>query len=267
MRARFPARLGGLILASLLTGCGTTKMTDTPRAASEMLLVSQAVDMAVAKLDFTALAGHPVFLDTAAVDGIVDKGYLISSVRQQILAQGALLQEKRESALYVVELRAGAVGTDRNSVMVGTPAISLPPVVPGLPPVTSIPEIALAKKSDQRGVAKIGVFAYNRMTGRALWQSGVVESESKLKDTWVFGAGPFRRGTIRKRTEIAGEPIPDLAHPAELFGQKADPDAARSTATEQFFPNDAQPAPSLPVPAAAVGLTGAPILVDRPTLR
>jgi hypothetical protein len=267
MHLRLTARLFGLILSGLLTGCGTTKMTNSPRAASEMLLISQAVDYSVAKLDFRPLAGQPVFLETLALDGVVDKGYLISSVRQQLLAHGALIQEKRESALYVVELRAGAVGTDQHSVMVGTPAISLPPVVPGLPPVTSIPEIALAKKSDQRGVAKIGVLAYNRITGRAVWQSGAIESESNLKDTWVFGAGPFRRGSIRKRAELAGEPLPDLTHPAELFGRKEGPDPAFTPTSEQFFPNNAVPPPPLPLPAAAAGVGGGPIFAERTLVR
>ena len=223
MRIRFTARrVSGLCLVLLLAGCGTTKMTDSPRAATEMLLTSQAIDYSVAKLDFTPLAGQPVFLDTSALEkDVVDKGYLISTVRQQLLAHGALLQEDRWRAVYVVELRAGALGTDRHSVMVGTPAVTLPSVVPGLP-LTSIPEIALVKKNDQRGVAKIGVFAYNRVTGRAVWQSGTVESNSQLKDTWVFGAGPFTRGTIRQRTEIAGEPLPNLANPAELFSHKGD---------------------------------------------
>lgn len=257
-----------MLLALLLVGCGTTKMTDSPRAATEMLLVSQAVDHAVAKIDFTPLAGQTVFLDTAALEkDVVDKGYLISLIRQQLLAHGALLQEERGRAVFVVELRAGAVGTDRHSVMVGTPAISLPAVVPGVP--TAIPEIALMKKSDQRGVAKIGVFAYNRITGRAVWQSGTVESSSQLKDTWVFGAGPFTRGTLRKRTELAGEPIPDLANPAELFGAKPQnpPVASGAVGREQVFPGNEAPPPVQPVPAALQGLTGAPILIDRPILR
>ncbi len=242
-------------------------MTNSPRAASEMLLISQAVDYSVAKLDFTALAGHQVFLDTVALDGVVDKGYLISSVRQQLLAHGALLQEKRESSVYVVELRAGALGTDQHSVMIGTPAISLPSVVPGLPPITSIPEIALAKKSDQRGVAKIGIFAYNRITGRAVWQSGAVESESNLKDTWVLGAGPFRRGSIRKRAVFAGEPLPDLPTPAELLGFKEAPEQTLTPTSEQYFPNDATAAPPLPLPVVTAGLTGGAILSKRELVR
>ena len=268
MRVRFTARrASGLLLVLLLTGCGTTKMTDSPRAATEMLLVSQAVDLAVAKLDFSPLSGQAVFLDTAALEkDVVDKGYLISVVRQQLLAHGALIQEERFRAVYVVELRAGAVGTDRHSVMIGTPAVALPSIVPGLP-ATSIPEIALAKKSDQRGVAKIGVFAYNRVTGRAVWQSGAVESSSQIKDTWVFGAGPFTRGTIRQRTELAGEPLPDLANPVELFGKNQKEPGPGPTAKEQYFPNSDLPAPSVPIPAAAVGVTGGAIFADKQLLR
>ena len=50
--------LAGVGLALLLVGCGTTRMTDSPRAATEMLLVSQAADNAVAQIDFSPLAGQ-----------------------------------------------------------------------------------------------------------------------------------------------------------------------------------------------------------------
>ncbi|HEY1190508.1 MAG TPA: DUF6655 family protein [Gemmata sp.] len=270
-RPRFTAHTGfALLLAALLTGCGTTKMTDSPRAATEMLLVSQALDYAVAKMDFTPLSGQTVFLDTTPLDkDVVDKGYAISLVRQQLLAHGALLQEERTRAVYVVEMRAGAIGTDRHSVMVGTPAVSLPSIVPGLP--TSIPEIALMKKNDQRGVAKIGVFAYNRITGRALWQSGTVEGSSQSKDLWVFGTGPFTRGTIRDHTELAGEPLPTIPTPTELFSAKGDkpkePAPAVTPSKEQFFPNNTLPAPEAPVPASLEGVTGGAILVNTPLVR
>ena len=270
-RSRNTARRAAwLLLVALLAGCGTTRTSDSPRAATEMLLVSQAVDYAVAKMDFTALAGQPVFLDSSPLEkDVVDKGYVISLVRQQILAHGGLLQEDRGRAVYVVELRAGAIGTDRHSVLLGTPAVSLPALLPGVP--TNIPEIALMKKNDQRGVAKIGVFAYNRVTGRAVWQSGTVESSSQVKDTWVFGAGPFTRGTIRQRTELAGEPLP--AFPTDFFSQKGEKHEKEivptggTAAKEQYFPGNAVPAPPLPIPAALMGVTGGAILADTPLLR
>jgi hypothetical protein len=174
-------------------------MTDTARSATEMLLVSQAIDRSVNQLDFTSLAGKPVYFEEKVLDGVTDKGYLASSLRAKMLADGCTLAEDKAKATYVVEARAGCVGTDKHSVLVGVPQMNLPTIMPGQPPM--IPEIPLIKSTDQQGVAKVLVFAYNRITGQAVWQSGVQESVSRAKDTWVCGTGPFQKGTIHKRIE------------------------------------------------------------------
>lgn len=208
-----------LLLASAV-GCGTTRMTDTTRAASEMLLVSGAVDNAIAQIDCSSLSGRSVYLDVQYLDGTVDKGYVISSLRQHLLAHGVKLQEDRKASEVIVEARSGAVGTDRHSMLLlGTPQMSVPVVMTGQP--SQIPEIALLKKTDMKGVAKIAVFAYDRKSGDALWQSGLVDARSTLKDWWIFGAGPFSSGSIRKRTELAGEELPRLPLP---FVGKAESD-------------------------------------------
>jgi hypothetical protein len=253
-----------VVAAVIVIGCGTTRTTDTVRAASEMLLISQAVDTAVSQLDFSPLTGKTVFLDVQYLDGTVDKGYVVSSLRQHLLASGALLQEDRKSAQYVVEPRSGGIGTDKHGLLVGTPALSLPPLVPGVP--TSIPEIALIKKTHQKGVAKLSVFAYNRTTGRALWQSGLVEADSSLKDTWVFGAGPISRGSIRRRTQLAGTELPTLP---TTFMQKDDagetiPHSVPVPDTEpHVWANADQPPPPRPVPFTLLGLTGPAAAIDR----
>jgi hypothetical protein len=157
------------------------------------------------------------------LENVADRGYLVSSLRQQLLACGCILQEDRTKAIYVVEVRSGGAGTDRHSLLIGVPQMTVPTFVPGQP--SQIPEIPLAKKTDQQGVSKIAVFAYNRVTGQRLWQSGTVEAISTARDTWVLGAGPFRKGTILQGTEFAGEqlPIPTL-------GERTDHDLdARST--------------------------------------
>lgn len=199
-------RLAAVAAFSLVAGCGTTRTTDTARTATEQLLVSNAVDTAVAQLDLSALAGRDVYLNADAVKGAVDSEYLVSTLRQHLLANGAVLRERREEATFVVEARTGCVGTDKFSLMVGVPQMNIPIAVPGYP--TSIPEIALAKKTDQYGLVKLAVFAYNRKTGRALWQSGVVRGSSNTKDTWLLGAGPFRRGSSEKGTKLGDIEIP-----------------------------------------------------------
>ncbi|MHC4178228.1 MAG: DUF6655 family protein [Planctomycetota bacterium] len=196
-----------LVCCAISAGCGTTNWTDTRRSATEQLLISDAMDRAVSNLDFRAVAGKRAYLDSSPLSGVTDSAYLVSLLRQHMLAEGCLMMEDRKEADYVVEVRAGAVGTDRREVMFGVPAAKIGGAVPlpGVP--TDLPEMPLATKTEQRAVAKIAVFAYNRHTGRPVWQSGVVPVESKTKDVWLLGAGPFQRGSIHDGTAFAGEKI------------------------------------------------------------
>ncbi len=195
-------------------GCGTTNWSDTPRTATEQLLISDAIDRAISRIDLRALAGKEVYLDAAPIQRATDSSYLVSTLRQHMLASGCILRDDREEADYVVETRAGAVGTDRSELLFGVPATKIPQVVPvpGVP--NSIPEFKLATRTEQRAVAKIALFAYNRHTGRPVWQSGIIPVESKAKDIWVLGAGPFQQGTIYDGTSFAGDrlsiPLIDL---------------------------------------------------------
>jgi hypothetical protein len=67
--------------------------------------------------------------------------------------------------------------------------------------------VPIAKRRDQRGIAKIAVFAYHRETGRPVWQSGLAHQESSANDVWILGAGPFQRGTIYEGTAFAGKSL------------------------------------------------------------
>ncbi|HVX14340.1 MAG TPA: DUF6655 family protein [Pirellulales bacterium] len=198
MRSSF---LCTLLFIALAAGCGTTKWSDTPRTATEQLLLSTAVDRAIDNMDFKPLADRFVFLDAQYLD-CVDKGYVVSTLRQHMLSEGCVMMPDAASADFVVEVRSGGVGTDHHDVLVGVPAISVP--TGGIAGVPSIPEIPFAKTTSQRGVAKLACFAYNRETGQAVWQSGVFPIVSTAKDSWFLGTGPFQRGTIYDSTHFAG---------------------------------------------------------------
>ena len=185
-------------------GCGTTRQSNTARTATEQLLISDAVDRTVQQINFKVLAGEPVFFDTSQMGDGVDKAYLISCMRQHLLASGCVMKDKREDATFVIEPRVGVLGTDSHDLMFGVPAFSVPQVVPGTPLPSSVPEIAFAKRRDQMGVAKIAVFAYRRETGEPVWQSGMAMNKSTANDIWLFGAGPFQKGTIYDETRFAG---------------------------------------------------------------
>lgn len=188
-------------LVSSVVGCGTTRWSDSKRTATEQLLISAAVERAVMSIDVRPLAGQVVFLDTTILDDVTDGKYLASALKHQFLASGCRLASDHDSASVVVEARAGALGTDRNDVLLGLPATSVQVAGNG----TSIPEMALFKRTDQRGVAEVNLFAYERASGRPVWQSGLAKFESNTRDRWMMGTGPFQDGDIHERMEFAGE--------------------------------------------------------------
>ena len=200
------------MLALTSLGCGTVRMSN----ATDQILLSDAVDRSVADVDFRALSDEKVYLDTQyllAVKGMgfVNAPYIISSVRQQMVAANCLLQEKLSDADYVVEIRVGALGLDGHDVSYGIPKSNLLPnlssVVAAVPPLPAIPEISVGRRASQSAAAKIGVFAYHRSSRKPVWQAGVSVGESTAKSTWVLGMGPFQRGTIYEHTQLAGSEL------------------------------------------------------------
>lgn len=196
-----------LALAALAAvGCGTVKQSGTARTGTEQLLLTNALDRAIQRIDFRPLTGVPVYLDTANVNA-VDQGYVVSSLRQALLTQGALLRPKIEQAQFVVEARVGAYGTDSYDWLVGVPQTTIPQVITGMPSGT-IPEIALAKKTDQLGTAKLALFAYDRASGKVVWTSGTQLDTATAKDMYLGGVGPIQSGTIRGGTQVVGIKVP-----------------------------------------------------------
>jgi hypothetical protein len=198
MVRRFAVFLSLSIAAALAAGCGINKS----RLATEQLVVSEAVDKAVAMIDFSALSGKKVYFDTQYLDG-VNMGsngnvkYVISSLRQQMMAYDLRLQEKIETADYVVEGRVGVLANDGYEVTYGIPGNAaaasatafLPTPVPV--PAPGMPELSLGRRNHQAGTAKVGVFAYDRVTREPVWQAGIKRGASDMRDTWFLGLGPY----------------------------------------------------------------------------
>ena len=175
--------------------------------------MSDAIDQSIARLDFSELSGKKVYLDTKFIKtvksvGFVNADYIVSSLRQQLVASRCHLQDKDDEATIIVEPRIGTLGADSHEVTYGLPAsnalTTASSLLPTLPTVPTIPEIAVAKRNRQEAAAKIAVFAYHRETGEPIWQSGVMAVRSGASDIWVFGAGPFQRGRVYDGTRFVG---------------------------------------------------------------
>lgn len=171
-------RLHACLLLTLLAGCSSGKQ----RLATEQLVMSDSVDRSVAKIDFEPLRGQKVFLDTKYMTtsrppGFVGPEYVISSLRQQMMAHDLRLMDKPEEADIIVEARCGTLGNDGHDVSFGIPAGNnigaTAATLSGYPVPAILPEISLAKRMDQMGAAKVAVFAYHRESKEPIWQSGI----------------------------------------------------------------------------------------------
>jgi hypothetical protein len=213
--------------AALSLGCGTK----FNRVATEQMLLSDAVDRAIGGIDFSPLSGQKVFLETkyieaARVQNLVNAEYVISSMRHQLTIANCTLQVEKKDADIVVEPRIGALGSDGHETVFGIPSTDAGRAAGAfsgnLLPLALLPELSVGRNNAQSAVAKIVVFAYDQKTAEPIWQSGVAKAESTSKDTWIFGAGPFQKGSIHDGVRFEGREIESL--PIAKFSRNKDED-------------------------------------------
>ena len=182
-----------LLLTAVLAGngCTTTRTSDTARTGMEQLLISNAVDQTLEKVPFAPVSGRKVFVEEKYLD-CVDKGYVVGSIRQRLLAAGATLTDAKEGSDITLELRSGGVGTDNVESFVGIPGMALPGPVP-----FEMPEVRFYEKSSQFGTAKLGIVAYQTESGQLVYDSGKALARADDSRWSMLGVGPFQSGTVR----------------------------------------------------------------------
>lgn len=214
-----------LFMVFALSGCGTTNQ----RNGTEQMLMSDAVDMSISRIDFRPLAGQRAYLDTTYIRPtpipgmpmqLVNADYVISGLRQGLFAARCQLVDTRDEADIIIEPRLGTLGNNGHEVVYGLPQTNslaqASATLAGAPLLPPLPELSLGRSHSQFGLAKVAVFAYDRKTREPVWQSGIEKSESTAKNTWFVGAGPFQRGSIyqgyrfadTKNREYAGDVDP-----------------------------------------------------------
>ena len=177
-------------------GCATTKTSNTARTATEQLLLSNAIDQSLNKVDFSAMHGRNVFIDQAYLDG-VDKQYVLASLRHHLLYNGVHLAAAADKADMILEPRSGGIGTDTTESYYGIPGISLPGGM------FTMPEIKLVTRTNQNATAKIGLAAYDAGE-RGIVGGGGVSIAKATHNNWNFlGVGPFVTGTMNKELKSA----------------------------------------------------------------
>ncbi len=202
--------LAALVICS--AGCTSTKQSNTARTATEQLLISNAVDQSLNKIDFTPLAGASVYVEEKYLD-CVDKGYVVGSIRHKLLQVNANIAAKPEEAEAIMEVRSGGVGTDVASSYLGIPGFTMPGMI-------SIPDIKIINRDSQKAVAKIGLVVYDVKAKRELGEGGLSMARADENNTYFMGFGPHQSGTLLSEINRSA-PLRPGQHVRELPNQVA----------------------------------------------
>ncbi len=179
-----------IVPALVLAGCTQVRLTEPPRSATELYLLSTASEKAVKALVSDGLQGRLVFVDTKFL-GDRDHQYLIAGTRARFLESGVRLTEDRGQAEIIVELRTPGVSIDRSEFLIGIPGFPIGQVASaaGLPPTPiATPELAVVKDLKQWGTAGIAYVAFWRESGDIIASSGPHIGRSFREDWKIFGA-------------------------------------------------------------------------------
>lgn len=198
-------------MLATISGCASTKSSDTARTGVEQLLISSATDQTLDKINFAAVRGAKIYVETKYLD-CTDKNYIIVALHQRLLRNGSTLVDKPEDAQVILEIGSGGVGTDRQEFFVGIPAIPLPPPSP-----IALPKLEVFTRTKAMGTAKLIVVAYDAKTRVPVVDSGTPLARADYKQWNVLGAGPVASGRIPSElTTATGEseslmPVPAMA--------------------------------------------------------
>jgi hypothetical protein len=191
------------------SGCTSVKMTGTARTGTEQLLLTGTWDDALCRVDFRPLAGEKVFVDNSYVSSVVDKDYVVSSVRRVMAEQGVLLENNKDKAKYILEPSFGAYGTDMRDTNVGLPGMTLmPSLLTGATVASSGSSTSLNMSQTNRedAVIKAILYAYDAKSGKMVWESGWLLNAQGVRDHFFMGAGPYRmssRGEVERYPDEA----------------------------------------------------------------
>lgn len=192
MFLKHPELLIVAVFLATIVGCTNTSTSNTPRTAKEQMLLSNAVDQSLDKIDFMPIYGQKVFIEDKYLE-CVDKNYVMGSLRHRVMRAGGALAAA-DDAEVIMEVRSGGVGTDSSEMFLGIPQLPLPAGM-------QTPEIRLTEKKSQYAYSKLGLVLYDAKTKAVLGDGGISMAQSDDNNWYVLGMGPWQDGTLK--TDVA----------------------------------------------------------------
>ncbi len=200
----------------LLSACGVSRdASKSPRAATEQLLLSQAVERSLEDVSVPMLKDAAVVMEVAGLTP--DQYYVRDSVAGHLArTQGVRVVDTRSQAKYVVHVMVQALGTELDQSFFG-----MPQVQGGLIPI-ALPELPLYKFIREIGYVRYSMNIYEAATGRLALATPWYTKTAAWRQYTIFIFLTFRTSTLTDPPELSRPPaVPILTPPpAESNGDR-----------------------------------------------
>jgi hypothetical protein len=160
-------RLAALISAPLALACAITDRITVPRTAIEQIISTEAIDRALAQIQWPEVAGKKLLVQVGGPQESLDRDYLLRSVEVQIAARGGIVVDDEDEADSELNVLVGAVGIDVDGRFVGVRGAGGSSLIP-----FTIPELALYKTVRLDGFAKTEIALLDHKEGGVVHRSG-----------------------------------------------------------------------------------------------
>ena len=210
-----------LVTACLLPACGVTRdSSKSPRAATEQLLLSQAVERSLEDVSVPILKDASVVMEVAGLTP--DQYYVRDAVAGHLArTQGVRVMDRRDQAQYVVRVMVQALGTELDQSFFG-----MPQVQGGLIPI-ALPELPLYKFIREIGYVRYAMNIYEAGTGKLALATPWYTKTAAWRQYTIFIFLTFRTSTLTDPPELSRPPaVPIITPlPAEPNDKSAPADA------------------------------------------
>lgn len=171
--------LGSVSLMVAIAGCAVSyDTTNTPRTATEQLLLAQAFQRTLADAAVPVHPGQSVAVETTGLTA--DQGYANALIERWLSREGFYVpKDKDGKETLVVRVTLDAFGTLHNQTFFGMPAFSSA-LIP-----FAIPKLSIYEASKQRGHARLSMDFLDKKTGQLLASTPTYEGDAYYND-YIF---------------------------------------------------------------------------------
>lgn len=177
-------------LITSLVACTTRRQTNSERTATQQILMSEAIDRALAQLPWPSLKGQRILVQAFTTTATkLDGQYLKGATEALLNAHGAQIVKDVARADYVVTVLGAAIGTDQTESLLGTPRIETV--------FATLPELALYKAEIQQGLAKISIAVQHAHGGSYTFRSDPAQATTFVRSRRILFFSRYETDTSR----------------------------------------------------------------------